>query len=115
MTPAASVAIAGTNVASGAWNSQSDTIPAPALPGRTTLVDASGRTIAQAFTSQIITPIFTAIASGVPISQAISQQAIANVRELAEMEAQSRSKAWKVVQDRFQENLANLQKLLQPK
>ena len=34
------------------------------------------------------------------------QQAIANVRELAEMEAQSRSKAWKVVQDRFQENLA---------
>jgi phasin family protein len=43
------------------------------------------------------------------------QQAIANVRELAEMEAQSRSKAWKVVQDRFQENLANLQKLLQPK
>lgn len=50
MTPAASVAIAGTNVASGAWNSQSDTIPAPALPGRTTLVDASGRTIAQVFT-----------------------------------------------------------------
>ena len=32
--------------------------------------------------------------------------------ELAEMEAKSRSKAWKVVQDRFQENLANLQKLL---
>ena len=26
--------------------------------------------------------------------------------ELAEMEAQTRSKAWKVVQDRFQENLA---------
>ena len=43
------------------------------------------------------------------------QQAIASIRELAEMEAQSRSKAWKVVQDRFQENLANLQKLLQPK
>lgn len=43
------------------------------------------------------------------------EQAIANVRELAEMEAQSRSKAWKIVQDRFQENLANLQKLLQPK
>ena len=43
------------------------------------------------------------------------QQAIANFRELAEMEAKSRSKAWKVVQDRFQENLANLQKLLQPK
>jgi phasin family protein len=43
------------------------------------------------------------------------QQAIANIRELAELEAQTRSKAWKVVQDRFQENLANLQKLLQPK
>jgi phasin family protein len=41
------------------------------------------------------------------------QQAIANFRELAEMEAQSRSKAWKVLQDRFQENVANLQKLLQ--
>jgi phasin family protein len=43
------------------------------------------------------------------------QQVIANIRELAEMEAQSRNKAWKVVQDRMQENLANLQKLLQPK
>lgn len=43
------------------------------------------------------------------------QQAVANFRELAEMEAKSRKKAWKVVQDRFQENLANLQKLLQPK
>ena len=43
------------------------------------------------------------------------QQAIANIKELADMEAQTRSKAWKVVQDRFQENLANLQKLLQPK
>jgi uncharacterized coiled-coil protein SlyX len=35
--------------------------------------------IAQAFTSQIITPIFTALAAGVPISQAISQAAIDNV------------------------------------
>jgi phasin family protein len=43
------------------------------------------------------------------------QQAIANFRELAEMEAQSRGKAWKVLQDRFQENVANLQKLLKPK
>ena len=43
------------------------------------------------------------------------QQAIANFQELAEMEAKSRSKAWKIVQDRFQENLANLQKLLKPK
>lgn len=43
------------------------------------------------------------------------QKAIADIRELAEMEAQSRKKAWKVVQDRFEENLANLKTLLQPK
>jgi phasin family protein len=43
------------------------------------------------------------------------EKAIANMRELTQMEAESRSKAWKVVQDRFQENLVNLQKLLQPK
>ena len=43
------------------------------------------------------------------------QDAIANVRELAQMEAKSRKKAWKVVQDRFEENLAKLKKLLQPK
>jgi len=43
------------------------------------------------------------------------EKAIADMRELTQMEAESRSKAWKVVQDRFQENLANLQKLLQPK
>ncbi len=43
------------------------------------------------------------------------QKAMSDMRELAEMEAESRSKAWKVVQDRFQENLVNLQKLLQPK
>ena len=42
------------------------------------------------------------------------RQAVANFRELAQMEAQTRSKAWKVLQDRMQENLANLQKLLQP-
>jgi phasin family protein len=43
------------------------------------------------------------------------EQVLANIRELAEMEAQSRNNAWKVVQDRMQENFANLQKLLQPK
>jgi phasin family protein len=43
------------------------------------------------------------------------KQAMADFRELAEMEAVARGKAWKVLQDRFQENLANLQKLLQPK
>jgi phasin family protein len=40
------------------------------------------------------------------------QQAIDHVRELAEMEAQSRNNAWQVVRDRTQENMANLQKLL---
>ena len=43
------------------------------------------------------------------------KKAIDNFRELAEMEAESRRKAWKVVQDRFQENLANLQNLLKSK
>ncbi|WP_218884358.1 phasin family protein [Burkholderia guangdongensis] len=43
------------------------------------------------------------------------QQAIANFQELASLEAAARTKAWQVVQDRLQENLANLQKLMQPK
>lgn len=43
------------------------------------------------------------------------QQAVDDMRELAEMETQSRGKAWKVVQDRFQQNVANLQKLTQSK
>ncbi|GAA5233649.1 phasin family protein [Verticiella sediminum] len=40
------------------------------------------------------------------------QQALDNFRELAEMEAQARNDAWKVVQERINENMANLQKLL---
>ncbi|MFT3819547.1 MAG: phasin family protein [Rubrivivax sp.] len=43
------------------------------------------------------------------------QQAIEHFRELAEMEAQTRSNAWKVLQTRMQENVANLQQMLQPK
>ncbi|MNL52691.1 hypothetical protein D3C87_1758870 [compost metagenome] len=43
------------------------------------------------------------------------QQAIENFRELAAMEAKTRNNSWKVVQDRLQENMADLQKLLQPK
>ncbi|NEU98658.1 phasin family protein [Bradyrhizobium sp. UFLA 03-164] len=43
------------------------------------------------------------------------EKALANFRELSQMEAQARNNAWKVMQDRMQENLANLQKLLQPK
>jgi len=56
-----------------------------------------------------------ALAKGAERAKRGVQQAIANFKELADMEAKSRSKAWKIVQDRFQENLANLQKLLQPK
>jgi phasin family protein len=43
------------------------------------------------------------------------QRVIDHIRELSELEQQARHNAWKVVQDRMQENLANLQKLLQPK
>lgn len=42
------------------------------------------------------------------------QTAMANVRELAEIEADARRKAWKVLRDRFLENQANLQKLIKP-
>ena len=43
------------------------------------------------------------------------QRAFEHLRELSELEAQSRNNAWKVAQDRFQENLANLKTLLEPK
>lgn len=43
------------------------------------------------------------------------QQAVTHFRELAAMEAETRKKTWKVVQDRMQENMVNLQKLLLPK
>lgn len=56
-----------------------------------------------------------ALAKGAARAKQGVQQAVENFKELAEMEAQSRSKAWKVVQDRFQENLVNLQNLLRPK
>ena len=56
-----------------------------------------------------------AVAKGAEMAKKGMEQAIVNIRELAEMEAQTRGNAWKVVQDRFQENLTNLQKLLRPK
>ena len=43
------------------------------------------------------------------------QKAMNDIRELVDMEAQSRKNAWKVVQDRFDKNLANLKELWQPK
>jgi phasin family protein len=49
------------------------------------------------------------------VAQQGIQKAIANFRELAEMETQARNNAWKIVQERMQENMTNLQKLLQSK
>ncbi|WP_342725796.1 phasin family protein [Bradyrhizobium sp. B097] len=43
------------------------------------------------------------------------EKAVADFRELSQLEAQARNNAWKVMQERMQENLTNLQKLLQPK
>jgi len=43
------------------------------------------------------------------------KQAIDRFRELAEMESETRRKSWKVLQDRFQENLQNLQNVLKAK
>jgi hypothetical protein len=52
-----------------------------------TIASPFANQIAQAFQAQIITPVFTAILAGVPISQAISQQAIANVVATAQQAA----------------------------
>ena len=52
-----------------------------------TIASPFAQQIAQAFQAQIITPVFTAILAGVPISQAISQQAIANVVATAQQAA----------------------------
>lgn len=43
------------------------------------------------------------------------EKAVANFRELTQLEMQAHTNAWKVVQERMQENMASLQKLLQPK
>lgn len=43
------------------------------------------------------------------------RQAIDNFNELSQMNAEVLGNTWKVLQDRLQENTANLQKLLQPK
>ena len=43
------------------------------------------------------------------------EQAIDHLRDLADMEMQARSNTWKVVQDRLQENVTSLQRLLQPR
>jgi hypothetical protein len=43
------------------------------------------------------------------------ESAVANFQELSQLEAQARINAWNVVQNRMQENLSSLQKLLLPK
>ena len=43
------------------------------------------------------------------------QQAMENFRELAQLDARTLSESWQAVQDRLNENMANLQKLLTPK
>ena len=43
------------------------------------------------------------------------EKAMSDIRELVAMEAASRTKAWKIVQDRFNENLSNMKALLLPK
>lgn len=43
------------------------------------------------------------------------QKAIDNFRELAEMEAETRRRAWKAVQERLQANMDHLQELMSPK
>ncbi len=43
------------------------------------------------------------------------QQAMDNFRELAQMDARTLNDSWQAVQDRLNENMANLQKLLTPK
>jgi hypothetical protein len=40
------------------------------------------------------------------------QQAIADFQELVSLEAEARAKTWQIVQERLQENFANLQKLI---
>ncbi|MCK9517084.1 MAG: phasin family protein [Ottowia sp.] len=43
------------------------------------------------------------------------QKAIENFRELAEMEAETRRRAWKVVHERLQANMEQLQNMMNPK
>lgn len=56
-----------------------------------------------------------ALAKSQDAAQRGVQQAMTNFQELSKLQAEAGSRAWKVVQDRMQENMGNLQKLLQPK
>lgn len=47
-------------------------------------------------------------------AQKVLTSAFANMRELAEVAAQSQTQAWHAIQQRFQDNLGELRRLLQP-
>lgn len=55
------------------------------------------------------------LTQGAERAQQSLQQTLANVRELGEMEVASHTAVWQTVQERMQQNFADLQKLLQPR
>ena len=65
-------------------------------------------TVKDATSAEVVSKQTEAVKQGV-------EKAVANFSELSQMEAQARNNAWKVVQERIQENLGKLEKLLQPK
>jgi phasin family protein len=91
-----------------------------AYEGMTTLAKRRSEILQQAL-SQWQETVSAASTSQNPIANQAEavrqslQQAMANFKELSELEVQTRTNAWKVVQDRMQENMTNLGKILQPK
>jgi phasin family protein len=90
-----------------------------AFEGIKTLIDRRNEILQDTFTQWQATVRDSTSAEAISKqTEAVKQgieTAIANFRELSQLEAQARNNAWKVVQDRIQENLSNMQKLLQPK
>jgi phasin family protein len=54
-------------------------------------------------------------ATGTELATQAFGRALANMRELAEMATKSQSQAYEVLNKRFQENLEEMRKLMQPK
>ena len=54
-------------------------------------------------------------ASGTELASQAFGRALANMRELAEMATKSQSQAYEVLNKRFQENLEEMRKMMQPK
>ena len=91
-----------------------------AYEGVKTLIERRNEMLREAFsqwqaTMKDASPGTDAISRQTELAKQSVEKAVANFRELSEMEAQARNNAWKVVQERMQENMANLQKLFQPK